>query len=186
MAKKKTTTKKNKEKITADKKVKDTCFTIMPFRGWFDMYYADIYVPAVEAADLKPTRADDLFRTSTIINDIWTMTKKAKVILADLTGKNPNVLYELGLAHAIAKPAVLVTENIDDVPFDLRHLRVIIYDKNEPNWGDILSGKITKAISEVLEAPEKSVLATFLSTESTGNEIEVSPLERSYVNARGD
>jgi len=47
------------------------------------------------------------------------------VLLADLTGKNPNVFYELGLAHALAKPVILIAETLDDIPFDLRALRVI-------------------------------------------------------------
>lgn len=81
----------------------DTCFVIMPFDGWSDQYYREIFRPAIEDAGLKPCRADDLYRTGPIINDIWAYTQEAKVILADLTGKNPNVFYELGLAHAIAK-----------------------------------------------------------------------------------
>jgi hypothetical protein len=140
----------------------DTCFTIMPFGGWFDNYYASIYKPAIEAAGLKPCRADDLYRPSAIVNDIWAYTKSAKLILADLTGKNPNVFYELGLAHALAKPAILIAESIDDVPFDLRALRVLEYDKNQPRWGDELQERITKAIKEVIVSPIEAVLPAFL------------------------
>ena len=75
----------------------------MPFGGWLDDYYQDIYCPAINAAGLEPHRADDLFRPSTIVTDIWVYTKKARLILADLSGKNPNVFYELGLAHALAE-----------------------------------------------------------------------------------
>jgi hypothetical protein len=50
---------------------RDVCFVIMPFGGWLDDYYQDIYCPAIEAAGLEPHRADDLFRPSTIVNDIW-------------------------------------------------------------------------------------------------------------------
>jgi hypothetical protein len=86
----------------------NTCFTIMPFGGWFDEYYTSIYKPAIISAGLHPCRADDWYRPSAIVNDIWAYTKSAKLILADLTGKNPNVFYELGLAHALAKPAILI------------------------------------------------------------------------------
>src|SRR4051794_9506809 len=103
----------------ASAKTKAECFTIMPFGDWFDDYYDQIYVPAITTAGLVARRADDLYRPSAIVHDIWEMTCAAKIILADLTGKNPNVFYELGLAHAIAKPAVLVAESIADVPFDL-------------------------------------------------------------------
>ncbi|HEX3745946.1 MAG TPA: hypothetical protein VHW09_18520 [Bryobacteraceae bacterium] len=95
-----------KRKDIPNPKPKDICFVIMPFGGWLDDYYKAIYRPAIEAANLEPHRADDLFRPSTIVNDIWAYTRKAKLLLADLTGKNPNVFYELGLAHALAKPVV--------------------------------------------------------------------------------
>lgn len=143
----------------------DFCFTIMPFGGWFDSYYKDIYCPAITEAGLDHKRADDLYRPSTIVNDIWSYTKECKLVLADLTGKNPNVLYELGLAHAIAKPVIIVTESLDDIPFDLRALRVIEYDKNAHNWGEVLKGKVTKAIKEVVASPLKAVLPTFLDVE---------------------
>jgi hypothetical protein len=122
----------------------------MPFGGWLDDYYTSIYCPAIEAAGLEPHRADDLFTPSTITNDIWAYTKKAKVVLADLTGKNPNVFYELGLAHALGRPAILISESLEDIPFDLRALRIILYDKNAPDWGRILKEKIESNSSGVL------------------------------------
>lgn len=142
---------------------KDTCFTIMPFGGWFDDYYETICRPAIEEAGLASCRADDLYRPSTIVNDIWAYTQKSKLVLADLSGKNPNVFYELGLAHALAKPAILITESIEDVPFDLRALRVLEYDKNLPRWGEVLQEKITISIREVIKSPIQAVLPAFLS-----------------------
>jgi hypothetical protein len=138
------------------------CFTIMPFGGWFDSYFESIYKPAIEAAGLTPRRADDLYRPSAIVHDIWALTKAAKLLLADLTGKNPNVFYELGLAHAVAKPVVLVAESMDDVPFDLRALRVIVYNRNRPDWGEALARDITTSITEVISSPNDAVLPTFL------------------------
>ena len=120
-------------------------FVIMPFGGWYDEYYSEIYAPAIGDCNLKPIRADSLYRSSPIINDIWECTLNAEIILADLTGKNPNVFYELGLAHVIAKPTVLVTQSIEDVPFDLRGLRIIQYDQNKPDWGSKLKEDIIKS-----------------------------------------
>jgi hypothetical protein len=122
-AAKKRTTKRRVSKRRGNKRgavgrEKEICFTIMPFGGWLDEYYETIYCPAIEAAGLKPRRADDLFRPGTIVTDIWDYTRQAKLLLADLTGKNPNVFYELGLAHALKKPAILVAESMDDIPFD--------------------------------------------------------------------
>ncbi len=101
-----------KAKKAKAKRSKGDCFVIMPFGGWLDDYYDEIYVPAIETSGLRAHRADDLFRPSTIVNDIWAYTKKAKLLIADLSGKNPNVFYELGLAHALAKPAILVAESM--------------------------------------------------------------------------
>ena len=151
-----------KAKKKSGKKRFDICFVIMPFGGWLDDYYEAIYRPAIESAHLEAHRADDLYRPSTIVNDIWSYTKKAKLLLADLTGRNPNVFYELGLAHALGKPAILIAESMEEVPFDLRALRVIIYDKNAPEWGRILKEKIASSIREVLESPVAAVLPAFL------------------------
>lgn len=162
----------------------DTCFTIMPFGGWFDSYYESIYVPAIQAAGLHPCRADDLYRPSTIVHDIWSYTQSAKLVLADLSGKNPNVFYELGLAHALAKPAILVTEAIEDVPFDLRALRVLEYNKNEPEWGHVLQEKITNAIKEVMAVPLQSVLPAFLAVKLETKSKPISEHEKTLLELR--
>lgn len=141
---------------------KQSCFVVMPYGGWFDSYYSSIYKPAIEEAGLNPMRADDIYRPSTIIKDVWELTKKAAIVLADLSGKNANVFYELGLAHALAKPAILISESMDHVPFDLRALRVIEFDKNDFEWGAILKQKITSSVRETLASPLASVLPTFL------------------------
>jgi DNA-binding CsgD family transcriptional regulator len=148
----------------------ETCFVIMPFSGWFDNYYLNIYIPAIEEAGLTPKRADDIYRPSTIIQDIWDLTKNSKLVLADLTGKNANVFYELGLAHALAKPAILITESMDFVPFDLRALRVIEFDKNLPDWGINLKEKIKSSIKETLNSPLNAVLPTFLDIKEDMNQ----------------
>ena len=105
MAKKKPTKQPAAKQAARDGKQKDICFIIMPFGGWLDGYYEAIYRPAILAAGLEPHRADDQFHPSAIVHDIWEYTREAKVVLVDLTGRNPNDFYELGLAHALAKPA---------------------------------------------------------------------------------
>lgn len=165
---------------------RDTCFVLMPFGGWFDQYYEAVYRPAIEASGLSPKRADDIYRPGTIVNDIWSFTKAAKLLLADLMDRNPNVFYELGLAHALAKPVILVTESIEQVPFDLRALRVIEYDKNDPTWGDVLRDKITKAITQVLGAPLEAVLPAFLKVEQRAKPSTVTEEEKAVLELRRD
>jgi hypothetical protein len=153
----------------------------MPFGGWLDDYYDSIYCPAIESAGLEPHRADDLYRPSTIVTDIWEYTKKAKLLVADLTNKNPNVFYELGLAHALAKPAILVAESMEDIPFDLRALRVIVYDKNDPKWGEILQEKIQSSITEVLRSPQEAVLPAFLRVKDGPDRLTVSAHQKEMI-----
>jgi len=84
-------------------------------------------------ASTKPA-GEPLFNTGSVVEQIWEQIVKSQVLLADLTGKNANVFYELGLAHAARKPVVFAAGQIEDIPFDLRHLRVIVYDVREPKW----------------------------------------------------
>jgi hypothetical protein len=135
----------------------DTCFVMMPFGGWFDRYYQEIYVPAIKDASLEPIRADELFSTGSVMEQIWEQISRSRVLLADLTNKNPNVFYELGLAHAARKPVVFTSGNIDDVPFDLRHLRVITYEVQEPKWADKLGQSITEYLRNTVKDPIKSI-----------------------------
>ena len=172
-------------KITDSSKKTESCFVIMPFGGYFDNYYSDIYKPAIEAVGLCAKRADDLYRPSTIVQDIWAYTKEAKLVLADLTDKNPNVFYELGLAHALAKPAILITNSMTDIPFDLRALRVIEYDINYPNWGLLLKEKIENSIKETIESPISSVLPAFLDLKDIEkNKITIS--EKDFIELKRD
>ncbi|MHC4696546.1 MAG: hypothetical protein ACYTFA_07385 [Planctomycetota bacterium] len=158
----------------------------MPFGSYFDGYYTNIYAPAITDAGLKPTRADDLYRPSTIVSDIWTQTNQAKLVLADLTGKNPNVFYELGLAHALAKPAILVTASMEDVPFDLRALRGLHYDKNQPRWGDTLKQNIVQAIQEIMAEPALSIPTAFIATTRPKSEPKVTPEAKESLSLRRD
>ena len=140
---------------------KKLCFVIMPFAEPFESYYKKIIKPAVDDNELYAVRGDSLFRSTHIMDDIWSAITESTLVIAELTGKNPNVYYELGLAHAMKKPAILISSNIEDVPFDLRPLRVLIYDKNDPDWGATLRLNISKAIDETLSSPTEAIPHTF-------------------------
>lgn len=136
----------------------DTCFVMMPFADPVGGYYKLIYEPAIKKAGITPVRADtDIFGTGKIIDQIWSGINRAKVLVAELTGRNPNVLYELGLAHALNKPVVLVSSNEPDVPFDIRHVRVIYYDVNDPFWGDKLIAKVAENVVSAIKNPNEVI-----------------------------
>jgi hypothetical protein len=137
----------------------DSCFVMMPFASPLGEYYSKIYEPAIKKAGLTPVRADDdIFGTGKIIDQIWSGITSAKVLIAELTTRNPNVFYELGLAHALKKPVVLVSSNEQDVPFDLKHIRVIYYDKDDPFWGTKLIDKVAENILSAISNPDEAIL----------------------------
>lgn len=147
----------------ADVKAGDSCFVMMPFAGALGGYYASIYEPAILKAGLKPVRADDeIFGPGKIIDQIYRGISEAKVLVAELTTKNPNVFYELGLAHALNKPVVLVSATAEDNPFDIRHIRVIFYDTDDPFWGTKLIDKVAENILSALANPEEALFKTML------------------------
>lgn len=102
-------------------------FVLMPFNDDLKPVYEDHIAPVVRDLELTVGRADDFFAASSIINDVWNAIYACQIVIADCTGRNPNVFYEIGIAHTVGKPTVLLTQDIQDVPFDLRHLRSIVY-----------------------------------------------------------
>lgn len=140
----------------------DSCFVVQPFAPPLGNYYGSIYKPAIERAGLKPVRADaELFGTGKIIDQVWRGITEAKVLVAELTSRNPNVFYELGLAHALNKPVVLISASEDDVPFDLRHIRVIYYDCTDPFWGSKLLDKVAENILSAIKNPEEALFKPY-------------------------
>ena len=104
----------------------ETCFVMQPFATPYGNYYEKIFKPAIEKTGLLAVRADaEIFATGKIIDQVWRGINAAKVLVAELMTRNANVFYELGLAHALNKPVVLVSSNETDVPFDLHHIRVV-------------------------------------------------------------
>lgn len=113
-------------------------------------YFKGIIAPAAESLGLQAQKAGDIYGTAPIIQDIWHAIWTAKVVIADVTGRNPNANYELGLCHALGVPTVLITQNLDDVPFDSRHRRCIVYNTKRVDWQDQLRKDITLTLKAVL------------------------------------
>lgn len=134
------------------------CFVMQPFAEPYGGYYTALFKPAVEQAGLVAIRADaDIFSTGKIMDQVWRGIHDADVLVAELTTRNPNVFYELGLAHALGKPVILVAAREEDVPFDLKHIRVIYYDTNDPFWGQKLIDKVADNIRSALDNPEEAI-----------------------------
>jgi len=106
---------------------KPRAFVVMPFGEGFDEIYNLFIAGAIAEAGYEIFRADDVRSHQNILKDIVTSIFQSELIVADLTTANPNVYYELGLAHAFRKRVILLTQQINELPFDLRSYRVIPY-----------------------------------------------------------
>lgn len=83
---------------------------------------------------LDCSKSDDEYIQGEILPHILKLIAEARIIIANIDGRNPNVYYELGIAHALDKPTILISKSINDVPFDLQSKNVLLYrDYNELN-----------------------------------------------------
>jgi len=102
-------------------------FIIMPYDDEFDAVYTHVIRPALKEAGYQVARADTKLDQQNILRDIVEGIHGAKLIVADLTALNANVMYELGLAHGLGTPTVMITQALDTTPFDLRQYRIHTY-----------------------------------------------------------
>jgi len=131
----------------------NTCFVLMPFGNYFDTYYAKVIKPSVAKGGLVAVRADEIYGAGAIIDDIHRSILNASICIADVTGRNPNVSYELGMAHALGKPVLIITQDIKDIPFDYQHLRAITYDPRSFGWETPFIETVARTILEVTKNP---------------------------------
>jgi len=133
----------------------ELCFVIMPFEEKMSELYFDGIKPAVEAMGLKCVRADEVDATGNIVRRIVEYIAKARVIIAVLTGRNPNVFYELGTAHTLGNNTIVLAQHIEEVPFDVKAYQVIVY-KDTIGGGKLLQTKIKNQIQTIEEWSNKS------------------------------
>ncbi len=147
--------------------IRPRAFVIMPFGEGFDEIYNLFISGALSEAGYDVLRADDIRSQQNILKDIVAGIANSNLIVADLTGANPNVYYEAGLAHAFRKHVILMTQEIDDLPFDLRSYRVISYTTH---FSDINRAKTQlielASAARMGKIPFGSPVSDFLSTAS--------------------
>lgn len=145
---------------TKNKKKDDDCFVIMPIsdpdgyaEGHFKHVYDNIIQPACEQANVVPLRADNVKETNLIHLDILKKLIDSPIAICDLSSRNPNVLFELGIRQAFDKPVVLIQEKGTAPIFDIASLRCLSYSK-EMKYHDVLKSQM-----ELKEAIEATKLA---------------------------
>lgn len=104
------------------------CFVLMPFAPQYEPAYRQLIRPVVEQLGLTALRADEIYAPGSIVEQIRSSIQQARLCIADVTGSNANVLYELGIAQTMGKATIILSTNMGDVPFDLRTNRVVLYD----------------------------------------------------------
>lgn len=101
-------------------------FVIMPFASQLD-YVLKVIDTTVESYEIDCVRADEIFLSRPVMDDVKTKIAEADLVIVDFTGKNPNVYYEAGLADAWKKDWIVLAQAADDLTFDVRHIRAIQY-----------------------------------------------------------
>lgn len=126
------------------------CFVIMPFKQAFDRVFDAVKQAAcssVSGENFDCYWLKDVHAAGRITDDIISGLSEAAFCIADLTGNNPNVMWETGYAMAIGKPTILIGQDVESLPFDLRSHRVLPYDLTALND---LGPKLIKAIQDTL------------------------------------
>lgn len=135
---------------TTEPREDDLVAVMMPFDGSFDPVY-DGLKRATVGAGLRCTRADEIWNNHAIMADVISLIWRSRVVIADLSGRNPNVFYEVGIANTLGRDVILVCQDLKDIPFDLTGLRAVHYYPNDQGIKE-LEDKV-KARLETLTKP---------------------------------
>lgn len=110
--------------------MKKFVFVLMPFSEDFNDVYQLGIKAACQSEKIYCERVDEQYYEGSMLDRIYNQIQHADYIVADMSTKNPNVFYEVGFAHALQKKVILITQDENDIPFDLKHFYHIIYNKN--------------------------------------------------------
>lgn len=128
---------------------KPLAFVIMPFEPAFDAVYEQLVMPALDKAGYCVKRADRLDTQQNVLRDIIQGIVLAELVVADVTTLNPNVFYELGVAHALERPTIIITQKLEELPFDLRSYRVLPYNERF-DGANVMALKLAEAAAGLL------------------------------------
>lgn len=144
-----------RKRIHGMDKAKRQCFVLMPFADQYREVHEQIYKVVCSDNNVDCWRVDEVARPGSITKDIVDGIIDSDIIIADLTSQNPNVFYELGIAHSVGNKTIMTSQNIDDVPFDIGNYRVILYEQTISGSKEFLK-KLDKAIKELLKSLDQT------------------------------
>lgn len=135
------------DQLTIDPKL---VFVLTPFNKQFQSAFRAI-AEACRDLNLECVRGDEVQIKGDLLPHILRLIATARVVIANIDGRNPNVFYELGIAHAMDKSTILVTSSIKNVPIDLRSKKLVVYDETS----DLQLG-VHKELSRIFVESESS------------------------------
>jgi hypothetical protein len=144
-----------------------TCFVLMPFKATLKDVHEHVYKHVCEENGLKCWRVDEIYTPGLITKEIVSGILHADIVVADLTDQNPNVFYELGIAHATSNKTILTTQSIEKLPFDISQYGVIRYENTFSGFNE-LRISLDKAIKTLLvkqnidDHPVRDVVSKYL------------------------
>ena len=103
-------------------------FVVMQLSEPYNELYQQVIHRICEEFKIDAKRADEVYGPGVIIADIVKQIVESKLIIAEITPANPNVYYEIGYAHALGKPTILIAEKATELPFDVSPFRVLFYE----------------------------------------------------------
>lgn len=109
---------------------KNQVSVMMPLAKDFDDVFETLKT-ACKNVNMNCLRADKIWVNSEVIQDIFELIYCSSIVIVDISGRNPNVFYEAGIAHTLGKNVIPITQNMGDNPFDIKHHRVLEYLKNK-------------------------------------------------------
>lgn len=171
-------------------KPKPFVLVLMPFSDDFDDVYRLGIKETCQDEGAHCERVDEQFFDGSILQRIYSQIDKADLIVSDMTGRNPNVFYETGYAHALGKRVILLTHTVDDIPFDLQHYPHIVYDGRISFLRDELAKRVRWALDHPAESLSRAEFTLGLSvlgvplTEHPTVPCDVSLLRQEWIRDR--
>jgi nucleoside 2-deoxyribosyltransferase len=156
-------------------------FVIMSFASEFGDVYELGIKPACEGAGADCARVDEQIFLESILERIYGEIERADIVVAEMTGRNPNVFYETGYAHGLSKPVVLLTKTVDDIPFDLRHYPHVAYGNSIAT----LKRELQRRLAVIAADPKKAMAASMRTEQKARAQMDrMAAHIENYLNAK--
>jgi small subunit ribosomal protein S1 len=124
----------------------------------FDSLYTHVLEPTIKACGMRPVRADGIYGTQGVIDTVWRGCQKAEVVIVDFTGRSPNVAAEFVMALVLGKRIIVITQDPDDIPSDVRGLYRYIPYKSDFESIDKLKEQLTLQVEAIRKEPATEMI----------------------------